>query len=89
MEHRQFLAHPEAHRPFAGGNLLERIGGHATIAALIDGLYHRIETDPVVRPLFSRRDSTLIATRLRSRCNAGLGPQPLDVRVDGDDRHAR
>ena len=35
MEHRRLLAHPEAHHPFAGGNLLGRIGGHATIAALI------------------------------------------------------
>jgi truncated hemoglobin YjbI/ankyrin repeat protein len=54
MEHRRLLAHPEAHHPFAGGNLLGRIGGHATIAALIDGLYDRIETDPVLRPLFGR-----------------------------------
>jgi len=54
MEHRRFLAHPEAHHPFAGGNLLGRIGGHATIAALIDGLYDRIETDPLLRPLFGR-----------------------------------
>ena len=52
MEHRRFLAHPEAHHPFADGNLVGRIGGHATIAALIDGLYDRIETDPLLRPLF-------------------------------------
>ena len=54
MEHRRFLAHPEAHHPFAGGGLLGRIGGHAAIAALIDGLYHRIETDPELRRLFNR-----------------------------------
>jgi truncated hemoglobin YjbI/ankyrin repeat protein len=54
MEHRRFLPHPEAHRPFAGSNLLGRIGGHGTIAALVDGLYDRIETDPLLRPLFSR-----------------------------------
>jgi len=54
MEHRRFLAHPEAHRPFAGGGLLQRIGGDAAIAALIEGLYDRIETDPAVRPLFGR-----------------------------------
>jgi len=52
MEHRRFLAHPEAHRPFAG--LLQRIGGHAAIDALIEGLYDRIESDPALRPLFSR-----------------------------------
>jgi truncated hemoglobin YjbI/ankyrin repeat protein len=54
IEHRRFLAHPEAHHPFAGGNLLGRIGGDAAIAALIDGLYDRIETDPLLRPLFNR-----------------------------------
>ena len=54
MEHRRFLAHPEAYHPFAGGNLLERIGGDAAIAVLIDGLYERIEADPLLRPLFNR-----------------------------------
>src|SRR5215467_3075365 len=54
MEHRRFLAHPEAHQPFAGGSLLGRIGGHAAVEALIDGLYERIETDPLLRPLFKR-----------------------------------
>src|SRR5205085_3239223 len=39
---------------FAGGNLLGRIGGEAAVAALIDGLYHRIETDAALRPLFNR-----------------------------------
>jgi truncated hemoglobin YjbI len=54
MEHRRFLAQPEAHRPFAGGDLLRRIGGRAAVEALIDGLYDRIETDVVLRPLFNR-----------------------------------
>jgi truncated hemoglobin YjbI/ankyrin repeat protein len=54
MEHRRFLAHPEAHRPFVGGDLLRRIGGRAAVEALVDGLYDRIETDAVLRPLFSR-----------------------------------
>src|SRR5690349_16733683 len=54
MEHRRFLAHPEAHRPFAGGNLLDRTGGYAAVEALIDGLFERIATDPLLRPLFNR-----------------------------------
>jgi len=54
MEHRRFLAHAEAHRPFAGGDLLRRIGGPAAVEALIDRLYESIETDAVLRPLFSR-----------------------------------
>jgi hemoglobin len=54
MEHRRFLASPEAHRHFAGGDLLRRIGGASAVEALIDGLYSGIETDAILRPLFSR-----------------------------------
>jgi truncated hemoglobin YjbI/ankyrin repeat protein len=54
MDHRRLLRHPDAHRPFIGGDLFARIGGSATVATLIDGLYDRIETDPALRPLFSR-----------------------------------
>ena len=54
MEHRRFLAHPETHRRFVGGEMFERIGGAAAIDTLIDGLYDRIETDAALRPLFSR-----------------------------------
>ena len=54
MEHRRFLAHPEAHRRFSGGDIYARIGGAAAIDALVDGLYDRIETDSALRPLFGR-----------------------------------
>jgi truncated hemoglobin YjbI len=54
MEHRRFLAHSEAHRPFVGGDLFARIGGRATVDSLIDGLYDRIEIDAALRPLFGR-----------------------------------
>ena len=54
MEHRRFLARPEAHRPFVGGDLFARIGGRHAIETLIDGLYDRIETDAALRPLFGR-----------------------------------
>jgi truncated hemoglobin YjbI len=54
MEHRRFLAHPEAYHAFVGGDVLRRIGGVPAIEALVDGLYDRIETDAVVRPLFGR-----------------------------------
>jgi len=54
MEHRQLLAHPEAHRPFVDGDLFRLIGGRSAVEALIDGLYDRIETDAALRPLFSR-----------------------------------
>jgi truncated hemoglobin YjbI/ankyrin repeat protein len=52
MEHRRFLAHPEAHHPFVGGDLLRRIGGRTAVAALVDALYDGIETDAALRPLF-------------------------------------
>jgi truncated hemoglobin YjbI/ankyrin repeat protein len=54
MEHRRLLAHPEAHRPFVGSDLLQRIGGHAALEKLIDRLYDRIDADAVLRPLFGR-----------------------------------
>src|SRR5712691_516901 len=54
MEHRRFLAHPEAHRPFVGSNLFARIGGPAVVGVLVDGLYDRIENDAALAPLFSR-----------------------------------
>jgi truncated hemoglobin YjbI/ankyrin repeat protein len=54
MDHRRFLAHPEAHRPFAGGDLFARIGGRAAIDTLVDGLYDGIEVDAALRPLFGR-----------------------------------
>jgi hemoglobin len=54
MDHRRFLAHPEAHRPFPGGDLFARIGGRAAIDTLVDGLYDGIEVDPALRPLFGR-----------------------------------
>jgi len=54
MEHRRFLAHPEAHRPFVGGDLFARIGGPAVVGVLVHGLYDRIQNDAALRPLFSR-----------------------------------
>jgi len=54
MEHRRFLAHYEAHRPFVGTDVFTRAGGRAAVDALIDELYDRIETDAALRPLFGR-----------------------------------
>jgi truncated hemoglobin YjbI/ankyrin repeat protein len=54
MEHRRFLTHAEAHRPFVGSDFFTRIGGRPTIEALIDGLYDGIEVDTALRPLFGR-----------------------------------
>jgi truncated hemoglobin YjbI/ankyrin repeat protein len=60
MEHRRLLGRQEAHRPFVGGEMFARAGGAAAIAALVDGLYDRIETDSALRPFFNR---TLINER--------------------------
>jgi truncated hemoglobin YjbI len=54
MEHRRFLAHPQAHRRFTASDIFARIGGAAAIEALVDALYDRLETDAALRPLFGR-----------------------------------
>ena len=54
MQHRRFLAHPDAHHPFADRPLLARAGGTAAIDALVEGLYERIAADTTLRPLFGR-----------------------------------
>jgi len=54
MEHRRLLGHPEAHRPFAGSDLLARIGGPAVVGVLVGTLYDHIENDAALQPLFNR-----------------------------------
>src|SRR5215470_9312621 len=54
MDHRRFLARPDAHRPFAGGEMLARAGGPAAVETLVDRLYDRIDADGALRPLFGR-----------------------------------
>jgi truncated hemoglobin YjbI/ankyrin repeat protein len=54
LDHRRFLAQPEAHHPFVGIDMLRRIGGPAAVEILIGRLYERIETDAMLRPLFNR-----------------------------------
>lgn len=48
------MAHPEAHRPFIGGDLFARIGGSVAVGVLVDRLYDAIENDAALRPLFGR-----------------------------------
>src|SRR5262245_40913232 len=48
------FARPEVFHPFAGSEVYARAGGRAAIAALIDGLYDRIEGDAALRALFGR-----------------------------------
>jgi len=54
LDHRRMLADPDGHRPFADREMFARVGGPAAVAALIDGLYERIEADAELRPLFGR-----------------------------------
>jgi truncated hemoglobin YjbI len=54
LDHRRFLADPDAHRSFADRDVFARAGGHAAVGTLIDGLYERIEADAELRPLFGR-----------------------------------
>ena len=53
LDHRGGIVHAGAELyPPAGA--FEAIGGREAIARLVDGLYDRIEADPVLRPAFSR-----------------------------------
>lgn len=61
MEHRRFLAHPEAHRRFVGSNVFVRVGGAAAIDALIDGLTTGSKPTPRCA-LFSAVISRMAAT---------------------------
>lgn len=53
VSHRGGMALPakDLHPP---ADILPRIGGSETVAKIIDGLYDRIETDSVLRPMFGR-----------------------------------
>lgn len=90
MKHRRLLAHPEAHHPFAGGELFARIGGAAAVGVLVEGLYDRIESDAALRPLFNR-DLTAERGALKrfftewlgdAASYSGTAPLPLKHRHD-------
>jgi hemoglobin len=48
-----------------GATFYDAIGGHATFQRLIDVFYSRVETDPVLRPLYPDEDLGPAAERLR------------------------
>ncbi len=54
LGHRHLLAQRPTYQPFAGTDLLVRIGGQATVDRLVDLLYDGFEADPALRPLFPR-----------------------------------
>lgn len=57
LEHRRLLD-DKAPRRVADAGLFARIGGQPTIDRMVDALYARFETDPVLRPLFGSELST-------------------------------
>jgi truncated hemoglobin YjbI len=77
VEHRRFLAQREASQPFASSDVFTRIGGRATVDALIDGLYDRIEADPSLRPLFSRHLSGERAGQKRFLVNGSVAKEVI------------
>ncbi len=89
MEHRRFLAHPEAHRPFVGGDLFARIGGPAAVGVLVDGLYDRIENDAALRPLFGRAltDEREAQKRFFSEWLGGVGNYSSTAHLPLKHRH--
>jgi truncated hemoglobin YjbI len=54
LAHRHLLGQPLIYEPFAGTDLLARLGGQPTVDRLVDLLYDGFETDPALRPLFPR-----------------------------------
>jgi hypothetical protein len=74
MEHRRFLAHPEAHRPFIGGNLLQRIGGRTAVETLIDGLDDSINSGAAenMRPTMSVASAVISVTEIQNQ----MSPRP-------------
>lgn len=45
-------------------SLYERVGGHAFFAALVDGFYRGVATDPLLRPMYPEADLQPAAERL-------------------------
>jgi hemoglobin len=48
-----------------GATFYDAVGGHETFDRLISGFYSRVETDPVLRPLYPEPDLAGAAERLR------------------------
>jgi hemoglobin len=48
-----------------GATFYDAVGGHETFRRLIAGFYARVETDPVLRPLYPEEDLQPAAERLR------------------------
>ena len=43
--------------------LYEKVGGHEFFARLVEGFYDRVEGDPVLRPLYPKREDGMQAAR--------------------------
>lgn len=54
LAHRHLLGQPLVYEPFAGSDLISRLGGQAAVDRLVDGLYAGLEADHALRPLFGR-----------------------------------
>jgi truncated hemoglobin YjbI len=54
LAHRRLLGQPLVDEPFAGTDLLPRLGGQATVDRLVDLLYDGFAGDAALRPLFGR-----------------------------------
>ena len=48
-----------------GATFYDAVGGHETFRRLIAAFYRRVETDPVIRPLYPEEDLGPAAERLR------------------------
>ena len=74
LDHRGGLG-PEVEALFPSPGTLEALGGHEAVAKLVDRLYDRFETDPVLRPAFSR-DLTQEREKVKRFFEAWFGGSP-------------
>jgi truncated hemoglobin YjbI/ankyrin repeat protein len=74
LDHRGGLG-PNVGSLFPPAGTFEALGGREAVARLVDGLYDRIETDPVLRPAFGR-DLTGEREKVKLFFEAWFGGEP-------------
>ena len=75
LAHRRWLKPTPGLRPWQDPLVLDRIGGHDVVARLVDSLFGRFESDPMLRPLFPR-DLTNERVRHKTFFAEWLGGSP-------------
>src|SRR5439155_4955953 len=83
LDHRGGLS-PDVASLFPPAGTFQALGGQEAVTRLVDGLYDRFETDPILRPAFSR-DLTSEREKVKLFFEAWFGGDP--AYFDGEWRH--